>query len=197
MRDIILYSDLEFDHWLTVESDSNVLTYCEQPLEITYVINGKLHSSIFDMWILNKNGTELFIEVKYESELQPYHKNYERTKRQIEAQQLWCKKNGYKHEVRTEKMIRSGRFTIENKLKMISNIINQQKPQCMDKIKDSITGRRKLADICKELEGVINPYEVFLAAQWLCYEGTISGELYEKIWGNEMEVWKNEQNSIT
>lgn len=197
MRDIILYSDLEFDHWLMVETDPNVLTYCEQPMEITYVINGKLHSTIFDMWILYKNGTELFVEVKYESELQSMHKKHDRTKRQIEAQRHWCTENGFNHEVRTEKSIRAGRYSIENKLKMISNIINLQKPRCVDTIQNSIVGRRKLSDICKEWEGVINPYEVFLAAQWLCYEGTISADLNERIWGKEMEVWKSEQNTIT
>ncbi|WP_445671398.1 TnsA endonuclease N-terminal domain-containing protein [Paenibacillus sp. FSL K6-3166] len=46
-----------------------VETYCEQHKEISYVIDGKLHTSIFDMWIKYTNGEEEYIEVKYENEL--------------------------------------------------------------------------------------------------------------------------------
>lgn len=196
LRDIVLYSDLEFDHWLTVESDPNVLTYCEQPLEITFAINGKLHSSIFDMWILYKNGTEIFIEVKYEAELLSEHKKYERTKRQIESQQLWCKEHGYLHETRTEKSIRAGKYKIENMLKMITNITNLHPPNSMSVIKECITGRTQLSEVCKKLSGSIEPHDVLLAVQWLCYEGTISANLNGHVWGYEMEVWENEQNPI-
>lgn len=192
-----MYSDLEFDHWLSVESDPNVITYCEQPKEITYVINGKLHSSIFDMWVLYKDGTQRFIEVKYESELLNCHKKYERTNRQIEAQRLWCKENGYSHEVRTEKTIRLGKYTIENKLKMVSTVSNLRKPSDSAAIMKSLISRRKLVEICKELSGKVEPHVIFQAAQWLCYEGLLSADLNDHIWGNEMEVWINEQNPVT
>ncbi|RCW40583.1 TnsA endonuclease N-terminal domain-containing protein [Paenibacillus prosopidis] len=166
MRDIVLYSDLEFDHWLTIESDSNVLNYCEQPKKITYVLNGKLYSAIFDMWILYKDGTELFIEVKYEKELHHQHRKYERTKRQIEAQKEWCKQNSLRHEVRTEKSIRVGRHSIENKLKIISNVMNHKKPSCLSLITEQITTeRRKLSEISKQLKGNVDTYEMILAVQ--------------------------------
>ncbi|WP_165264034.1 hypothetical protein [Paenibacillus sp. M-152] len=56
-RNIELYSDLEFDHWLTVKTNQEVITYCEQPLKISYVLKGQLRTSIFDMWILNRDGS--------------------------------------------------------------------------------------------------------------------------------------------
>ncbi|MDQ1636984.1 MAG: hypothetical protein QOF62_323 [Pyrinomonadaceae bacterium] len=34
LRLIILYSDLEYDHWVLVESNSRIVLYCEQPLRV-------------------------------------------------------------------------------------------------------------------------------------------------------------------
>ncbi|MBB3113466.1 hypothetical protein FHS18_005578 [Paenibacillus phyllosphaerae] len=198
LRDITLYSDLEFDHWLVVETDPTVLTYCEQPIEIPYVINGRLHSTIFDMWILFKNGKEVFVEVKYEKELFAKSTKYERTNRQISAQREWCKQNGIIHEVRTERMIRKGPRYIENKLKMFMNILNHQKPSSITQVMGCIKSNGiSIGDICKQLQGEVVPYDVILACQWLCYEGVITTNFCEKVWGNEMEVWLSEQTPLT
>ena len=45
-----------------VDADPEVITYCEQPLEISYVLNGRLRTSIFDMWIFKKDEVEIFDE---------------------------------------------------------------------------------------------------------------------------------------
>ncbi|MCY9589845.1 hypothetical protein PC41400_16630 [Paenibacillus chitinolyticus] len=192
-RDVVLYSDLEFDHWVTVETNPNVLTYCEQPLEISYTLNGKLHSTIFDMWILMKDGTERFVEIKYEKDLKPDGRSYIRTKRQITTQKEWCEQNGLQHEVITEKDIRAGRFSIDNKLKMLLNYINHDKPASVDLVKNYMTKQKKaVGDICTQLKGKCSTYEVLLACQWMCYSGIASADLKEQIWGNKMEVWSLE-----
>lgn len=193
LRDIALYSDLEFDHWLTVEADFKARTYCEQPLKISYVLNGKQHTSIFDMCIEYMDGLIIFVEVKYEIELQPGHKNYEEVQRQIAAQKEWCLQEGVLHEVRTEKDIRDGRFSIENKLKIITNIANQKKPSCTPKVYEIITSyeKIKLYEICNMIAaGSASLHDVHLACQWLYYEGKISADLKTIVWGNKMEVWK-------
>lgn len=192
-REVTLYSDLEFDHWVSVETHPNVLTYCEQPLEIPYVTDGKLRTTIFDMWIRYKDGSEVFVEVKYEKELRSNDRKYERTKRQIEAQEQWCKTKGIRHEVRTEALIRAGRHTIENKVKMLSNVLNHPKPACLPIVEENITSQRTLVgELCIQLEGMVTPYDLLVSLQWLCYEGIIWAELDTTIWGNNMEVWKSE-----
>ncbi|GGD62802.1 TnsA endonuclease N-terminal domain-containing protein [Paenibacillus nasutitermitis] len=189
-RDVILYSDLEFDHWLTVECDHNVNTYCEQPKEITFVINGTLRKSIFDMVICDFNSLPTFVEVKYECELKPSHKKYERTMRQIEAQVNWCNHNGFSHEVRTEKTIRKGRHTIENKLRIISNIQNIQRPTHCTVVSKLLESHRKIkvSDLYMLLHGQLEKYDILVTLHWLYYEGKIAADLDETIWGDKMEV---------
>lgn len=122
MREVILYSDLEFDHWLLVETNPLVEIYCEQHKEISFVIDGKLHTSIFDMWIKYTNGEEEYTEVKYENELVPTHPNYTRNMRQIQAQKEWCEQEGVAHKLMTDKIIRVHPIGLENRLKMLSAV---------------------------------------------------------------------------
>lgn len=91
-RNVHLFSDLEYDHWLLIETDPKVNSYCEQPLRIKQYIDGEWVESIFDMWIEWNDGSETFIEVKYSDELDPKHPNYQRVKRQTEA---FCRKESF------------------------------------------------------------------------------------------------------
>jgi hypothetical protein len=68
-RNVRLFSDLEYDHWVMVETNPKIKTFCEQPLRIVEYIDGKRHESIFDMWVQWEDGTEMFIEVKYQKDL--------------------------------------------------------------------------------------------------------------------------------
>jgi hypothetical protein len=113
-RNVRFFSDLEYEHWILVETNPMVVSFCEQPLRIKQCLNGEWIESIFDMWIKYCDGNETFIEVKYSEELESNHKNYERVKRQITAQKEWCKSNGKKHLIQTEKEIRGNRIFLEN-----------------------------------------------------------------------------------
>jgi len=115
MREVTLYSDLEFDHWVRIETDYNVETYCEQYPEISYVLNGELHTSIFDTWVKLRDGSIICREVKYESELNPEDPRNTRTFRQMEAQQTYCNENGIIYEIVTEKDLRKSQYELENR----------------------------------------------------------------------------------
>lgn len=191
-RNIELYSDLEFDHWLNVETNPEVITYCEQPLKISYVLKGQLRTSIFDMWILNRDGKETFVEVKYEKELTPSHPKYDRTKRQIEAQREWCRLNNKSYEVRTEKTIRSGLHSIENRTSIVAAILNSKKPTCVLDIFNGVSlNKKKISDIIQE-SPQYSTEQVILALKWLFYEGRVCGNIEDQIFGKGLEVYKRE-----
>lgn len=97
-----------------IETDPKVNSYCEQPLRIKQYIDGEWVESIFDMWIEWNDGSETFIEVKYSDELDPKHPNYQRVKRQTEAQRAWCEESGKQYKIQTEKEIRGNRNYLEN-----------------------------------------------------------------------------------
>ncbi len=113
-RNVRLFSDLEYDHWILVETNPKVKSFCEQPLRIKQCLNGEWVESIFDMWVEWIDGIETFVEVKYSEEFNPKHQNYLRVNRQTEAQKVWCQSAGKQYQVQTEKDIRGNRIYLEN-----------------------------------------------------------------------------------
>ena len=99
-RVVNLYSDLEYDHWVLVESDPHIRLFCEQPRKIVVVVAGKSVSSVFDMWIERVGGEEEYREVKYAADVA-------RFSRQIGAQRAWCERAGVGYAVVTEREIRN------------------------------------------------------------------------------------------
>jgi hypothetical protein len=101
LRLVILYSDLEHDNWVLVESNFRIVSYCEQPLRMRARIAGSIVTTVPDMWLLFESGKEQFRELKYHSQLlEP------RVIRQIKTQKTWCEIKSTPHEVFDEFRIR-------------------------------------------------------------------------------------------
>jgi|ERR1051326_1130062 hypothetical protein len=100
-RLVILYSDLEYDHWVIVESNYKIVCYCEQPLRMRAKINGRIVTTVPDMWVLFDSGQEQFREVKYRAQLSD-----PRVVLQIQTQQTWCGLKPVLHEICDEFRIR-------------------------------------------------------------------------------------------
>lgn len=101
LRLVILYSDLEYDHWVTVEANYRIISYCEQPLRIRAKTAAGFVTTVFDMWLLFASGKEVFREVKYSAQLTEV-----RVVRQILAQRTYCAIESGNHEVFDEHRIR-------------------------------------------------------------------------------------------
>lgn len=117
-RIVRFFSDLEYDNWVYIETNPDIISFCEQPLKIQINIDGKMKTSIFDMWVLYKDNTEEFIEVKYQSEIIGTSKKAIRSQKQIAAQKKWCEENSYNYCVKTDLDIRKN-LTYLNTLKYI------------------------------------------------------------------------------
>ena len=97
----MLYSDLEYDHWVTVEANHRIISYCEQPLRIRAKTADGFVTTVFDMWLLFASGKEVFREVKYNTQL-----TEARVVRQLLAQRTYCATESGNHEVFDEHRIR-------------------------------------------------------------------------------------------
>lgn len=193
MREVVLYSDLEFDHWVLVDTDPTVKTYCEQPVEICFVVDGKLHTSIIDMWILRASGEEEYIEVKYDIELQPNHPNFKRNMRQIQAQREWCNNQGLTHKVMTERAIRAFPIGLENRLKMLSYMKSRTRPIAADDVLQVINESPKtIGQIHVNLKEGYSISEIMYSCYWLTYFGKILANINQQIWSLKTEVRRNE-----
>jgi hypothetical protein len=191
MREVTLYSDLEFDHWARVETTPEVDTYCEQYPEISFLFNGELHTSIFDMWVKFRNGHVKCCEVKYESELNPEDPRNNRTIRQIEAQRMWCVENGIEYEIVTDKVLRKSHYELENRLKIISLVKNNPEPKSTPQVTKLIGSERiSLSTLTKQSN---MPYQtIHDSCIWLFYNGVINANIDESIICMQTEVWLHE-----
>jgi hypothetical protein len=192
MREVTLYSDLEFDHWVSVETNPDVETYCEQYPEISYVINGELHTTIFDMWLKFRDGTIIYHEVKYESELNIEDPRNSRTLRQIEAQQAYCIENGINYEIVTDKVLRKNHNELENRLKIISYVKNNPEPKAAAHILGYVCRERISLQTLADLISIPYP-RVHDACLWLYYHGAIHLNIDEILICKQAEVWLREQ----
>lgn len=191
LREVILYSDLEFDHWLHIETDPDIVTYCEQFKEIPYVADDKLRSTIFDMWLKYRDGREAIHEVKYESELIYGDFRNARTLRQIEAQKQWCNQHGIEYKVVTEKTIRSSPLELENKVSIVSFIKNDVGFKSTIDIRSLLSqGPLNLSAIAEQLNETYTT--VRNECLWHLYKGHIRANLSQSILGIKTEVWINE-----
>lgn len=186
-RIVKFFSDLEYEHWVLIETNPNIKTFCEQPLKIKQVVKGKIVVTIFDMWVLYEDSAECFIEVKYYNELQ----NDGRSSRATEAQKLWCQENKFLHSVITEKEIRKNPIYLENMKIILSQIKNQQQPtesevlQIKKVIQDD---KKRIQDIQDSLSN-ISPIRIREIISWLIYQGLIGADIDKTILSNKTEVW--------
>lgn len=120
-RNIRLFSDLEYENWVLIETNPKIISFCEQPLEIKDYIDGKLKKSILDMWVLYDDNTEQFQEVKYQSQLLDINS---RSSKQVQFQKQWCLKNGYDYIVRTDTEIRKNKVYLDTLKQVIGQVRN-------------------------------------------------------------------------
>lgn len=109
-RLVILYSDLERDHWVLREADPDVLEFCEQPLRVSVRLPSGTVATIFDFWIKWRGGREELLEVKYKDQLE----GSLRVKRQLEAQATWTTLISFPYSVVTEDAIRANPIFLAN-----------------------------------------------------------------------------------
>jgi hypothetical protein len=170
-----------------------VIEYCEQPLKVEIEIDGIIESSIFDMWVLYRDGTEEMQEVKYISDLEPINEYTKRARRQVQKQEQWCKANNYKYSIRTEKEIEKGIYYINN-LRYLYGLIKRLNiplaRRYIKTLKEKILfDRIKVSDL---LDYSDMPAEMIFSIIALgIYEGDIQADIDKRVLNYETEIWLN------
>ncbi|WCN36215.1 Tn7 transposase TnsA N-terminal domain-containing protein [Aneurinibacillus uraniidurans] len=174
---------------MLIETNPDIVSFCEQPLKVQEEIDGKIYETIFDMWIKRKDGTEEFIEVKYSKDVESDRN--ERVQRQLFIQKVWCAKNGYKHNIQTEKHIRGNPIYLANMkliipyLKQYPNLIETDKYKIMKALQN---GCRTIKDI----EDYSNSKTILESIIHLFYEGLLLANLHKHPLTVHTKVWLNE-----
>jgi hypothetical protein len=192
-RNVTLYSDLEYDNFVLVETNPHVWSFCEQPLKIKLFLDGKYKYCIFDMWIKYTNGTESFIEVKYSNKIKPDIHKPNKNIIQINAEKMWCKQNNYKFELRTELEIRNDMVYLINMKSILFNIrkTNFIEIKLCKKILNSIKGKVSIESLINTLI-LIEKDKILANISWLIYTGRLKGELNKFLINNKTVVMRSE-----
>lgn len=186
-RNVYLFSDLEYANWLVVENDQSIKYFCEQPIIIETIFEGKIKTSIPDMYIQYVNGVEAMREIKYSVDI-----TSERAKQQSFIQKSWCNKNNYKYELVTEEHLTTNPVYLSN-LKLLSKIeidigiVNKFK-ETLDKYINSKPNT--VLELSKEMNIEI---EVILQQIFcLIKVNYINSNIDELFLGPLTEVWRDE-----
>lgn len=193
-RDVHFFSDLEYEHWLLVECDPNIETFCEQPLKVSYLHNDKMKSSIFDMWVQYSNGTEEFREIKYQSHLEPNHKKYLETSKQISVQKNWCSEKNIQYSLQTDDVIRSNMILLDNCRIIVSfvRLYYQMHKQLLQSIISFLSDKKaSISSLCEYFTSLPthSDQDVKIAIFYGLYIGVLKGSLGTQPITNGMEVW--------
>ncbi|WP_155591255.1 TnsA endonuclease N-terminal domain-containing protein [Lysinibacillus cavernae] len=185
-RNVYLFSDLEYQHWLQIETDPNIIDFCEQAIKMEIIEDNKKQFSIIDMWVRYKNGKQFFIEIKYSKDLMK-----DSVKKQINVQQLWCKANQATHLIKTEYEIGLSPIKLSNLKLLIRQVKNttEIKQEKIDIVKKHISGQPKLIQQIA-IETNIEISELIKIVCILVNNGYINCDLDATHLGKNMEVWK-------
>lgn len=103
-RLVHLHSDLEYHHWILVEANPDIITFCEQPVKMRAHVDGRDRASIVDMWAQWRDGIEEYREIKYLKDMATIESNPD-LRRQLDIQRAWCSRHKMAHAIFTEKQI--------------------------------------------------------------------------------------------
>ncbi|TLS52502.1 hypothetical protein FE782_11125 [Paenibacillus antri] len=189
-RDVFFTSDLEYDYWLWVETDPNIISFCERPRKVSDLIGSKTMESVMSMWIKYHDQSEHYIKVKPSYVRNPILSK--KLDKEIQIEQKWCEQNNANYKTVEEESIRSNPLLLSNKKLLISFVCNRSQPIDTDylRIKKFISsGRYSLQDIHLHFADKIAPARITEALCWMIYQGKVQSNLDIVPLGSRMEVW--------
>lgn len=122
-RNVKLYSDLEYHHWILVEATSEIVTFCEQPVRMLSRVDGRDRASYIDMWVKFRDGTEQYRELKYAKDIAQLE-DRPLLRRQLSVQEAWCRRNGAEHVVVTDEVVHANKLLLRNWRLILSILAN-------------------------------------------------------------------------
>lgn len=198
-RTVHLFSDLEYDHWILVESNPDIIHFCEKPKRIQVEWNGQVIHSVFDMWLQKTDGTEMFVEVKYAAELNPNHQHFSPCSlKQTKAQEKWCQENGYLYKVSTDEEVRKNSTYLNNMKIILPYTRHRSQPVEIDQhrvLHIINNGLTTIGNVEQQL-WEIGKLRIREAIYWLIYSGRINSNIDQVPLNESTEVWIHAQKKM-
>lgn len=176
-REVVMYSDLEYYNWIKIESETNVLTFCEQPLYMEILSEGRPRRSLVDMWLLYENGSEQYREVKLQEDLDNKDIKVE-VKEQIYVQETWCKLNRKEHFIMTDLKLAEFETVIDNWSQILS-VLQHTKGLDFRKSMSKVLsvsledGPQQIWTVAEAVKGDVKPFDIIPSIYLLLHLGLL------------------------
>ena len=158
-RNVRLFSDLEYDFWVLIETNPQVRAFCERPLKIEQMYEGKLMKVMFDMWVKWENKNEQFVEIRYSNKSRLSWSIYEK----YDFTQQWCRNTMKKTLLlKLKKKLRGNKILLSNMKRFcltLTIVLNLSKQTCI-KVERQLSKvkRCSIASLSQQLN--INPARI-------------------------------------
>lgn len=188
-RNVKVFKDLNYNNFILLEFNPDVINFCEYPTKINIEIDGKYEEVIFDMYVEYKSGIKEF-QLIIGNDFIEDKNNYQRRTTKLEQ---WCYKSGYNFKIISDKDLYIGKYYTNN-LRCLLGLIKRQ---------DIPLLKRYLKMLCSELcdnkikikeimDINIIPFNYVYATIALgIYNGIIIASIKDKIISYDTEVWLN------
>lgn len=178
-RDVCFLGQINYEYWLLLELNPEVITFCERPITLKGIVNNKSKKMIPNFWVEYKDGTESFVVIS------------EKDNQTHEILYNWCQSNNYKYEKITNEDIRKHKIIINNAQRLLP-YLNQSRSLDIDMhlvTKKILLERKSINSIIHELERSITPQRIKEAIYRLIFEKKVESDIYFKTLSLETEVW--------
>lgn len=185
-RNVNFFGDLRYEYWLLVETNPEIISFCERPIKIEKVINGKKEKTYIDMWLKWNDGREMFVKVVYTNKSNHPLRSIE---------QSWCQENGIDYLIITDKDIRTNSVNLANSKHLVSSL-PRRTPSEIDILKiKKLIGKEKttINKIFQQLLESMPLQRLKEALFWMIYQGKVRSNIDKSILNMETEVWINDE----
>jgi len=178
---IHLFTKIEFSHYLLIESDPKVETFCEQPdLEIISTNGSRRVRTNFDMWVKWKDGSEEFRRVESHDDLEEFKNNPE-SNPHLQALETWATNNHAEYNIYTNEMLLAMPVFLENWSNIMPYLhdVSWMMEQGLDKKVLLFTKAYKEVAINSILDNFsdFEPSEILRSIFWNLYAGDLEADL--------------------
>ena len=119
---VTAFSNLEYENLLTLEMDPEVEYYCPQPVRAVVDDVSIKGETVFDAYVVYRNGREEMQETKYLKDLESADDPGSRIYYQLRKQKEWCALHDIDYKVVSEEEIEKGQYTIRNLQNLASRV---------------------------------------------------------------------------
>jgi hypothetical protein len=120
-RRLKLFSDMDYHHWILVEATPDIVAFCERPVEVLGLLDGKSSSSYINMWILWRNGTEEYRTLIRANKIEEIE-NRPKLKRQLDVQRSWCQRREVIYNIITDQEIYANKLLLHNWQQVLTHV---------------------------------------------------------------------------